>query len=76
MEFPGFPVIGGKEAKHTLALVRLTCPGGRCPGKPHSAREGHQVHKGEKSLDFVGFPFVFESGFPVNNGRPNLSISA
>ena len=27
----------------TPALVRLTCPGGRCQGKPHGAREGDEV---------------------------------
>jgi hypothetical protein len=30
----------------TLALVRLTCPGGRCQGKPHSARERTICPKG------------------------------
>jgi hypothetical protein len=37
--------------------------------------KGHKVHKGGKSLDFVGFPFVtvvsfvFEKWHPVKNGR-------
>jgi hypothetical protein len=42
--------------------------------------KGHKVHKGGKSLDFVGFPFVtvasfvFEKWHPVKNGRVTSSL--
>jgi 23S rRNA (cytosine1962-C5)-methyltransferase len=36
-----------KTRNGTPALVRLTCPGGRCQGKPHGARETLEEKRGQ-----------------------------
>jgi hypothetical protein len=61
-EFQGIlecPKGSAKYASATLALAWLTCPGGRCPGKPHNAR-GFLEKNSKLSVGTVAKPTKLE----------------